>query len=208
MTQATILDRDRDTTQLRQQVIEWLSQQVGERRLNHILRVEQMSIDLAKQHNLSVKKAAIAGLMHDLAKNFPPDRLLKMARDRGLEIDIILENNPHLLHAEVGAIVARDEFGIEDEAILSAIGNHTLGRPEMSPLSCAVFLADSLEPGRGDTPELNELRREAQTDLYLGVWRAIDWTIGYLIDRHLPIHPRAVLTRNWALRQARSSIDL
>lgn len=200
MKQTVTLDRDLETDSLRQRVLQWLSQQVSQRRLDHILRVEQMSLDLASRHGLNVNKAAIAGLMHDLAKNFPPHRLLHMARTQGLDIDIVLENNPHLLHADVGAIVAREEFGIEDEEILSAIANHTLGSPRMSPLSCVVFLADSLEPGRGDTSELNELRREAKIDLYRGVWRTADATISYLIDRHLPIHPRAVLTRNWALR--------
>ncbi|BAY83398.1 metal dependent phosphohydrolase [Calothrix parasitica NIES-267] len=68
-----------------------------------------------------------------------------MAREEGLILDDILETNPHLLHADVSAIVARDTFGVEDEQVLNAISNHTLGSPRMSPLSCIVFLADSIE---------------------------------------------------------------
>jgi HD superfamily phosphohydrolase YqeK len=51
---------------LRQQVLDWLADNVPESRLRHILGVEQMSIALARHHNLDVEKAAQAGLMHDL----------------------------------------------------------------------------------------------------------------------------------------------
>lgn len=187
---------------LRQRVLEWLSQNVPAPRLQHILRVEQMSKDLAYQHHLDESKAQLAGLMHDLAKYFPPPKLLEKAKAEGLEIDSVFATNPHLLHAEVGAIVAREEFGIEDEEILDAISNHTLGRPEMSLLSCVVYLADTLEPGRGHTPELEALRQLSSQDLYRAVWQTSDYTIRYLLTTQRLIHPRAILTRNWALQQS------
>src|SRR6476646_8861616 len=129
----------------REQVLSWLAVNVPESRLKHILRVEQTAIELAQHHSLDVERAAQAGLMHDLAKYFKPQRLLEMAQAEGLEIDPVEAAHPHLLHAPVGAIVARDEFGVEDEEVLQAICDHTLGRPGMGLLSCVVFLADSLE---------------------------------------------------------------
>ncbi|NDJ16515.1 bis(5'-nucleosyl)-tetraphosphatase (symmetrical) YqeK [Myxacorys almedinensis] len=187
---------------LRERVIAWLKLNVPETRLRHILRVERMSIELAIRHHLDPEKAAIAGLMHDLAKFFKPDRLLQMARDEGLELDPIDELNPHLLHADIGAVVARDEFGIHDLDILDAIRNHTLGRPQMSLLSCVVYLADGLEPGRGNTPELEELRRLSRQDLIEATWKSADSSVKHLIHaRHL-IHPRTVHTRNWFLQTA------
>ncbi len=190
---------------LRQRVLEWLSQNVPTPRLQHILRVEQMSKDLAYQHHLDESKAQLAGLMHDLAKYFPPPKLLEKAKTAGLEIDSVFAANPHLLHAEVGAIVARQEFGIEDEEILDAISNHTLGRPGMSLLSCVVYLADTLEPGRGHTAELEALRQLSSQDLYQAVWKTSDYTIQYLLATQRLIHPRAILTRNWALLRFQST---
>ena len=184
---------------LRDRVIEWLRKQVPINRLEHILRVEQFSIELAQRHQLNPEQAAQAGLMHDLAKFFKPQRLLQIAQSEGLMIDPVDVSNPHLLHAAVGAIVARDEFGIHDEAVLDAIRNHTLGRPGMSALSCVIFLADSLEPGRGDTPELIALRQRSQQDLYHAVWLTCDESLRYLLARAQQIHPRMVQTRNWAL---------
>lgn len=189
---------------MRDRILAWLADNVPASRIRHILGVEQMSIELARLHNLNAEQAAQAGLMHDLAKYFKPQRLLQMAKAEGLEIDEVLAANPHLLHADVSAIVARDEFGIEDQEILEAIRNHTLGQPAMSSLSCAVFLADSLEPGRGETPELKSLRQTSQRNLATAVWQTCDYSLRYLLETRRPIHPRTILTRNWFLQQTRS----
>ena len=187
---------------MREQVLAWLADRVPAARIKHILGVEQMSIELALHYQLDVKKAATAGLMHDLAKYFKPSVLLQMAREEGLELDPVDEENPHLLHADVSAIVARDKFGIFDEEILQAIQDHTLGRPGMSGLSCIVFLADTLEPGRGNTPELEALRQVAWQDLYKAVWLTCDYSLKYLLETRCLIHPRTIRSRNWALQIA------
>ena len=184
---------------LRTPILDWLADHVPPARIRHILGVEQMSIELAQHYQLDAIKAQLAGLMHDLAKYYKPALLLEMARTHGLSLDPILEEHPHLLHADVGAIVARKEFNIEDPEILQAIANHTLGQPHMTPLSCVVFLADSLEPNRGDTPELNHRRTLCFQSLHHGVWRTSDYTLNHLMTSAKVIHPRAVLTRNWAL---------
>lgn len=146
----------------------------------------------------------MSGLMHDLAKYFKPTRLLEMARAEGLEIDSVMELHPHLLHADVSAIVARDTFGVQDEEVLQAIANHTLGRPEMTELSCIVFLADSIEPGRGDTPELQALRQMSYQNLPQAVWRTCDYSLKFLLETHCLIHPRTIATRNWFLNLVKS----
>lgn len=187
---------------MREQVLSWLADHVPPSRLKHILGVEQTAVELAQSYHLNVQQAAQAGLMHDLAKYFKPQLLLQMARTEGLLLDPVEEMTPHLLHAEVSAIVARDEFGIKDEEILQAIQNHTLGRPGMSRLSCIVFLADSIEPGRGHTPELERLRKISWSNLYQAVSATCDYSLNYLLDTRCLIHPRTILTRNWALHQA------
>jgi predicted HD superfamily hydrolase involved in NAD metabolism len=194
--------RDSAELTLRERVISWLRANVSEHRVNHILGVEAMSIELAQIHQLDLEKAALAGLMHDLAKYFKPQRLLEMAQAEGLPLDEVDFVNPHLLHADVGAIVARDEFGVTDQAVLRAIADHTLGRSEMSPLSCAVFLADSLEAGRGNDETLESLRSESRQDLVRAVWLTCDVGIQHLIAARKQIHPRTIRTRNWAMAAA------
>lgn len=190
------------TERSRQQVVDWLKDQVPPPRLAHILRVEQMAIALAEAHHENVHKAAQAGLMHDLAKYFKPRRLLEMAIAADLPLDPVDHLNPHLLHADVSAMVARDEFGVEDEEVLQAIADHTLGRPGMGALSCIVFLADGLEPGRGTTPELEHLRQVSYQNLHHAVWLASDYSFKHLLETRKLIHPRTILTRNWFLHES------
>lgn len=188
----------------RENVLAWLSDRVPAARITHILGVEQTAGDLARHYGLDEVKARSAGLLHDLAKYFKPQVLLQMARAEGLELDSVLEANPHLLHADASAIVARDEFGVVDREILEAIANHTLGRPNMSQLSCTVFVADTIEPSRGNTAELEALREASLQNLYAAVWQTSDYSLKYLLETRCYIHPRTVLTRNWALQMARA----
>jgi predicted HD superfamily hydrolase involved in NAD metabolism len=193
---------------LREQILSWLAQNVPPSRVKHILGVEQMARDLACHYQLDADKAAQAGLMHDLAKYFKPEKLLEMARAEGMELNEVDISNPHLLHADASAIVARNTFGIQDAEILDAIANHTLGRPQMSQLSCIVFLADALEPGRGDNPELERLRTLSRTDIYQAVWQSCDYSLKFLLSRRLLIHPRTIATRNWALEKSMNKSEV
>ncbi|MGF1541358.1 MAG: bis(5'-nucleosyl)-tetraphosphatase (symmetrical) YqeK [Pleurocapsa sp.] len=187
---------------MRDRVLTWLEKNVSPQRIRHIVGVEETSIKLAHYHQVDVDKAAQAALMHDLAKFFPAKKLLTMAEAAGICIDSICAKYPHLLHAEVGAIVARQEFGVKDPEILAAISNHTLGSPNMSPLSCVVFIADVLEPSRGDNPELAAMRKLSTKNLYKCLQQTSDYSLKYLVSRQKIIHPRTILTRNWALTKA------
>ena len=184
----------------REKVIAWLKENVPSSRVQHILGVEEMSKQLANIHFADEEKAQTAGLMHDLAKYFPADQLLAMGKEKGIEIDEICAVRPHLLHADVSAIVAEDTFHVKDEEILRAIAEHTLGNAEMSKISCIVFVADKLEPNRGDDEELNTMREATWENLYRGVYQVCGVSIKKLIQKGRPIHPRTVATRNWAMQ--------
>ncbi len=188
--------------QMHDRVLPWLEKEVPPHRIRHILGVETTAEKLAHIYGIDPYKAAQAGLMHDLAKYFKPQKLLKIAEAEGLVIDEICQAHPHLIHADVSAIVARQEFGVKDPEILEAIANHTLGTPGMDILSCILFVADTIEPQRGDTPELAKLRRVSEEHLHQAVWLCCDYALKYLLDTRNLIHPRTIATRNWALHLA------
>jgi HD superfamily phosphohydrolase YqeK len=75
---------------MREKVLAWLTANVSTARIQHILRVEQMAVDLAFAHNIDLEKAATSALMHDLAKYFKHQQLLKMAEADGVEIDEVM----------------------------------------------------------------------------------------------------------------------
>ena len=190
---------------MRDRVISWLKQNVSSHRLQHILGVEETCITLARYHQLDEQQAGTAGLMHDLAKFFPPQKLLQIATAAKIPVDEVCLKSPHLLHAEVGAVVARQEFKVNDPEILQAISNHTLGAPYMSRLSCVVFIADVLEPNRGDNEELAAMRQLATENLYKCVRQTSDYSLKYLLSKQKTIHPRTILTRNWAMTKEKTN---
>ena len=59
----------------------------------------------------------LAGLMHDCAKCIPNAKKLKLAEKNGLEITELERNNPFMLHAKVGAMLAKVKYDIDDEEV-------------------------------------------------------------------------------------------
>lgn len=185
-------------TQLAKRVREHLGQ---DHRYGHCVRVARMSENLARAHGADPAKARLAGMLHDLARLYSAQRLLRESAEHGLEIDEYAREHPVVLHAPLSAALARDLFGVTDEQVLSAISKHTLGAGQMSALDCILYLADSLEPGR-DFPERPELAALAERDLAGAMRATIRSTLRYLTQRHLPVAPQtAAAMRTFGLRQ-------
>ncbi len=191
----------RDFVRAARRVREHLGQQ---HRWAHTLGVARVAERLAAAHGLDTRRARIAGLLHDLARLYPGERLLRECAEHGLTIDAFERANPIVLHARLGAELAREMFGIDDAATLSAIRKHTLGDAEMSPLDAVLYLADALEPGR-DYPERAGMLATAFTDLDAGMRAVIGSTLAYTLASgrtaaaqtlaaarryHVPIPPR------------------
>lgn len=160
-------------------------------RYAHSLRVARLAGALAAAHGEDPDKARLAGLYHDLARLYGNERLLAECAARGMAIDAFESANPIVLHAPLGAELAREWFGVEDEAILSAIRKHTVGAARMSRLDTIVYLADGLEPGR-TFPARAGFARLAQHDLAAAMREMLGSTITYLQSRGLAIAPQTV----------------
>jgi predicted HD superfamily hydrolase involved in NAD metabolism len=160
-------------------------------RYAHILRVARVSAQLARAHGVDVLQARTAGLLHDLARLYPGDRLIRECEERGMPIDAFERANPIVLHARLGAELAHDEFGVNDEAILSAIRKHTVATATMSPLDEIVYLADGLEPGR-EYAGRAEMLALAFTSLAGTMRLQLAETLAYQQTRHLTAAPELI----------------
>lgn len=126
----------------------WLKGNVDEERLLHSLGCAQCAVELAQKFGLDEKKAYVAGLLHDCAKCLDKSNMIEIAK--GLELEEGELSNPKVIHAPVSAYLAKTEFGIEDEEILSAIRIHTIGKLNMNLFEKIIFLADKIEPNTRD----------------------------------------------------------
>jgi predicted HD superfamily hydrolase involved in NAD metabolism len=157
-------------------------------RYAHTLRVARMAEALARAHHADVRRARVAGLLHDLARLYSAERLLRECTERGMRIDAFERANPIVLHARLGAELAREWFGVDDEAVLSAIRKHTVADAVMTPLDQIVYLADGLEPGR-EYAERTELAGLAFRDLRAAMRAVLASSIAYLRGRGLTVAP-------------------
>ncbi len=139
---------------------------LSEKRFNHSLGVAEVSRELAEIYGVPVDKAIVAGVLHDVAKEIKGPELIRLCNEAGVELKPVEIENTALIHSKYGAYLAKTKYGIDDEDILNAISNHTVGRPGMSRLEEIVFAADYIEPGRGDTlKRINEIREVIKTDI-------------------------------------------
>ncbi len=127
-----------------------LSFQTKKRR-EHSIRVAMLAAKRALSLKISERKAIIASLFHDCAKNMSPDSPCFS--------DFQMQGVPKpVWHQYAGAYLAEHLFGEKDEEILNAVRYHTSGRENMTILEKLIFLADMLEEER-DFPRVDELRK-------------------------------------------------
>lgn len=117
---------------------------VSLKRYLHIFRVAKIACALANRFGGSVRKAEIAGLMHDAAKENTMDENRRIIKEAGMPLADFELKNHSILHAAAGAVVAAEEYGITDREILDAVRYHN-GRPAMKQLEKIIFLADHLD---------------------------------------------------------------
>lgn len=170
-------------------------------RYAHSLQVMEASVKLAEKYGEDPEKAAIAGLVHDCAKDLPNETTFTFCDKYGIIVDNIMKSQPELLHGLVGSYMARDVFGIECPRIRAAIAEHTMGSEGMDKLCSVIFIADYIEAGR-NYPGVEKIRTAAEESLEKAIIAGIDNTIVHILKKGGLIHPQTIATRNWALKQS------
>lgn len=169
-------------------ILEWLKNNLNEKRYIHTLGTADCAKELAKQFKLNQDKAYLAGLLHDCAKCFPNEKLLDIIH-KHLDIEECEMLNYKTLHAPVSAYIAETEFKITDKEILSAIRWHTLGKLDMTDFEKIVFIADKIEPNTRDEEYSAKIRNllSEENGLNKALLKCYKETIKSLVKRDLKI---------------------
>lgn len=171
-----------------------LKDSISNRRYLHSIGVSNTSACLAMNYGCDLYKAYIAGLLHDCAKGLKDHELIEECDKAGIKISDVEYDNPELLHAKAGSVVAKKCYGIDDEEILGAIMYHTTGKPGMTLLEKIVFVADYIEPNRAGLPMLTEARKTAFTDIDRCVCLLCSITLDHLTHSAKSIDPMTLKT--------------
>ncbi|MFA0816676.1 MAG: bis(5'-nucleosyl)-tetraphosphatase (symmetrical) YqeK [Anaerofustis sp.] len=178
-----------------------LQQDLKPNRYLHSLNTALAAQQLAQYRGADPNKAYLAGLVHDCAKNMNNADLLAAAEQFGIPTDPIILRSPQLIHGQVGAYLAREQFDIHDEEIFNAIAHHTMGRENMSDMEKIIFLADLIEPGR-TYENVVKIRKTALTDFDKALLMAYDGIINFIIRKEDLLHPQTIRARNYLLMNA------
>lgn len=187
---------------LKNKIHEWLKNNLSNENYEHSLRTAQTAVELAKIHNLNSSKAEIAGLVHDVAKELTDEQLIAEAKKRGLQLNWVELKKPYLIHAKIGAEIAREIFHLEDVEVLQAISNHTYGRTNMTPFEKLIYVADVIEPGRR-FKGLDVIRKQAKISLEQAFALAYQGQLTFLLSEGKLLHPATLNVWNELVAQGR-----
>ena len=149
-------------------------------RYEHTLSVSYSCIALAMRYGYDLKKAELAGILHDCAKRYDNDTIIKKCNKYEIELTESELNAPPIIHAKLGAYMAEHKYGVTEPEILSAIACHTTGKPYMGLLDKILYVADFIEPRRIGIPGLDKVRRLAFENLDDALFETMDGILKFL----------------------------
>lgn len=161
---------------------------LSDKRYEHTINVKKMAVKLAKRYGADKEKAALAAILHDSAKEISKDEMREIMRQYPQYAEGGESRPNPVWHGICASILARTQWGVEDEAILSAIACHTAGKPGMSKLDKIVYLADMTSAER-DWPGVNKLRKLELKDLDAAMLAALKQTNDFVLSQGKPLDP-------------------
>ncbi len=166
-----------------------MKKKLNEYRYEHTLGVMYTSAALAMRHGVDLEQALVAGLLHDCAKCYSDEKKFELCEKYGVVLTAVERQNTALIHAKLGAVLAREKYEVDSEDVCQAIATHTTGAPAMKPLQQIVFIADYIEPHRDRARHLDEIRYTAFQDLDQACEMILTDTLNYLSDSPNTVDP-------------------
>lgn len=140
-----------------------LKNNLSQFRYNHSIRVAEEAKKLAHHYCLNKEKAYIAGLIHDIAKEFTSKDNETWIKKYQLSPKWLSPEFQEIIHAEIGAVVAKEWYGV-DEEIFNAVRYHTIGHVPMGWLDKIILIADKIAR-KIENPQIQEQRKLAYQNL-------------------------------------------
>jgi predicted HD superfamily hydrolase involved in NAD metabolism len=143
---------------------------MSEYRYNHSILVAQSACSLAKYYNLDYDKAYLAGIVHDIAKEFSDDENNYYIKKYKIDNKYLTDDLKPVLHGIVGSYYLKEKYNMDDE-ICNSVKFHTLGNPRMTMFDKIILVSDKI--GRDNPDE----------ELISLSYKNIDSAITYIFEK-------------------------
>lgn len=172
---------------------------LSEYRFYHSKCVQKRCVELAKIYNVDTEKASKVGLVHDIAKEMTEEEKFQYIKEHNLIIDEIEKINTGLLHAKIGADIAKREFGFSRDMV-EAVLYHTTAKENMGILAKILYAADVTGEDR-DWTDFEYAKKLTEENLDKSIVYIIDISIQKTIEKGKLLHPDSIYARNELLRK-------
>ena len=153
---------------------------------------------LAGRYGGDVEQARLAGILHDIMKDTPPEEQLKILGDSGIILTDMQRRTPKLWHSLCGAAYLEHTLGVTDQAVLQAVRCHTGGRSGMTLLDKVLFVADYISADR-DYPGVEDMRQAADRSLEEAMVEGIAFTVNETMGQRRLLGQESIAAYNEAL---------
>lgn len=172
-------------------------------RYKHSIEVAEFAKELARRYNYDENKAYLAGLVHDIAKEFSEEENIRVIKENNLDDNLLNNNYRNILHADIGAIVVKERYGLDDE-ICKAVKYHAIGHYPMSLLESIIFISDKLARRNKET-EIDDLIELAYKDINLALLGILEKQKVILENKGLKFHSKTLELYNYLVEYQRKN---
>ncbi len=179
------------------EIYEIVKEKLSEKRFYHSECVVERCIEYAKIYDVDEEKMKIAGIAHDIAKEIPKEKQIEVAETYGVILDEFEKKHIPLIHAKLGAVIAKKDFCCSDD-ICESIKWHTTGKENMSIMEKILFIADATGRDRNfdNTEYLYNLAKE---NIDEAVKFLLKECIIEVINKNSIVHPDAINAFNYMI---------
>lgn len=172
---------------LKNEIKQYLVSKNCEKTYYHCMEVGEYSYQLGEKYLTSPEKVSIAGYLHDISAVYPNNQRISVAQKYGIELNEAEMAFPMIIHQKISKSIAKMDFGIEDNEILSAIECHTTLKKNYSDIDLVLFVADKIKwDQEGKPPYLDGLLQALNCSLEDAAYFYIDYILKHDIK---VVHP-------------------
>ena len=172
-----------------------IREKLDDYRYNHSICVADEARRLALIYNIDADKAYLAGLLHDITKNFSTEEHLKNFSRFDIILTDIEKSSEKLWHAISGAAYVNNILKVNDNDIVSAIRYHTTAKNNMTLFEKIIYLADFTSADR-NYPDVSVMRKLVYKSIKDAMLYSLNYTINDLKEKNKAVHPDTLAAYN------------
>ncbi len=116
-------------------------------RVFHCMRVTRLALEHAHKCNVNFEDAFLAGISHDICREYSDAQLLHCAHKAALHVNAYELEKPILLHGKVAPVILQQYYPMSQH-VYAAIATHTLGCEAANSLQKLIYVCDALDEQR------------------------------------------------------------